>query len=471
MTTARTPAESSRLERWLRIDARAKPAVYLEVYRGADFSGLGYWLGIAFSAGIATFGLVLSSPAVIIGAMLISPLMGPIMALGLGLAVADLYLALKAIANLAASIAFAVGLSAAMVWLLPFQSVTPEILARTNPNLLDLGIALFSGLAGSVAVCRPGGQDVGSVPTLPGVAIAVALMPPLCTLGFGLGAGANGRIMGGAGLLFLTNLVAIVASAFAVFLLVRMNAPEVRASMGPARESELFARRLARSPVGRVLSDGAALHWRILLLAVLLGSLAVPLHTALRQVAHEALARDAVQSEVKKLLPPDARVSQQVEVGRGNVAVRLVSTAAVSDAAIRQAEEQIRARSGLQAQVTVATVASQNELAQLTDRLEQAALPQAAPAPPPPALGEIHDTLLARVTPVIKAVWPAEAPLQDFSISFSRQGMAIEAHYGGPRALTPVSLGLLTKALEDKLNSPGLTLKAEHVTRPRRRRR
>ena len=205
------------LQNLLRIKHRDRSRVYAQVYQTAEFSSLSYWLDIVFSAGIAALGLVINSPAVIIGAMLISPLMGPIMATGLGLAAGDLYLAVKAIANLIASIALAVGLSAFIVWLLPFHSITQEILARTNPNLLDLAIALFSGLAGSVAVSRTGGGN--GVTTLPGVAIAVALMPPLCTLGFGLGSNANTTIMAGAGLLFLTNLVAIVASALSCFCL------------------------------------------------------------------------------------------------------------------------------------------------------------------------------------------------------------------------------------------------------------
>ena len=119
-----------------------------------------------------------------------------------------------------ASVAVSIAFSGFLVWLLPFHSATSEIVSRTNPNLLDLGIAFFSGLAGSVVVCRGGGDGVTA---LPGVAIAVALMPPLCVMGFGLGSGPNLEIMGGAGLLFLTNLVAIVASAFLVFLLVGMS--------------------------------------------------------------------------------------------------------------------------------------------------------------------------------------------------------------------------------------------------------
>ena len=171
------PGKDTHLQRWLRIPAEQRPGVYAQVYESAEFMSLSYWLEIFFSAGIAAFGLIVNSPAVIIGAMLISPLMGPIMATGLALAVGDLYLTIKAVGKLVVSIVLAIGLSAFIVWLLPFHSITSEILARINPNLLDLGIALFSGLAGSVAVCRTAGGS--GVTALPRVAIAVSLMRPL----------------------------------------------------------------------------------------------------------------------------------------------------------------------------------------------------------------------------------------------------------------------------------------------------
>lgn len=213
-----------------------------------------------------------------------------------------------------------IALSALIAWLLPFHSVTAEVLARINPNLLDLGVALFSGLAGSVAVCRT--DAATGVMTLPGVPIAVALMPPLCKMGFGLGSGANTRIMGGAGLLFLTNVVAIVSSAFAVFLFVGMNSADLRSQMEQARKGEPFAEWLSRGPLARVLTNSGQLRWRILMLAVLLGSIALPLQTAFKQLANEALVRGAVQDVVKGVLPSGSLVSQQIEVGRGEVAVR-----------------------------------------------------------------------------------------------------------------------------------------------------
>ncbi len=183
---------------WLGVDPGARTRIYATILDATDTGKLNYWLELVISAGIATLGLVLNSPAVVIGAMLISPLMGPILGAGLGLATGDLYLGMKAVFSLLTSILAAVAFSATLVWALPFHSQTGEILARTQPNLLDLGVALLSGIAGAVVVCRGGGE--GGVTALPGVAIAVALMPPLCTLGFGVGSGWVRSIIYGAGL-------------------------------------------------------------------------------------------------------------------------------------------------------------------------------------------------------------------------------------------------------------------------------
>lgn len=450
------------LEHWLRVEPHQRALVYTQVYETAEISSVSYWLEIIFSAAIAVFGLVVNSPAVIIGAMLISPLMSPIMATGLALAAGDLYLAIKALAKLLLSIALAVALSAFIVWLLPFHSITPEILARINPNLLDLGIALFSGLAGSVAVCRSAGGS--GVTTLPGVAIAVALMPPLCTIGFGLGSGANTRIMGGAGLLFLTNLVAIVSSAFAIFVLLGMNAPEVRERMEALRKDEPFARRIARGPLQRIVANGGQMHWRILMLVVLLASIAIPLRQAFKQVAGEAVVRAAVQDVEKTLLPPEALVSQQINVGRGNIAVRLISTQNVPPEKLREAEREIERRSGFRAQMSVASIASQSELAELMQRLSAP-----APAPPPPApktLNEIRGDLMQRIQPVVEGIWPPEAPLQSFDVSFAPSGIAVDAVYASPRDLGKIPLELIQNQLRDKLAVPDLVLNAKRIPHP-----
>jgi uncharacterized hydrophobic protein (TIGR00271 family) len=168
----------------------------------------GYILMSALSAGIAALGLLQSSTAVVIGAMLISPLMSPIAALGFGFASIDG----RRIKDAARVVAIGAGIGILtgilITWLSPIRNATPEILARTQPTLLDLAIALFSGIAGGYATV------IGKGGTAIGVAIATALMPPLAVLGYGIGV-LQIRFALGALLLFLTNLAAITL-AFAV---------------------------------------------------------------------------------------------------------------------------------------------------------------------------------------------------------------------------------------------------------------
>ncbi|MEO0698516.1 MAG: DUF389 domain-containing protein, partial [Pseudomonadota bacterium] len=139
-----------------------------------------YLFMTAMSGGIAVLGLLLSSPAVVIGAMLLSPLMDPIMGLGFALAIGDYHWLRQSARSLAWGTLMAIALTALVVYLSPIQTITPEIAARTQPNLFDLFVALFSALAGAYAMIR--GRDG----TIVGVAIATALMPPLAVVGFGL---------------------------------------------------------------------------------------------------------------------------------------------------------------------------------------------------------------------------------------------------------------------------------------------
>lgn len=165
-----------------------------------------YLFMLAMSAGIAVLGLLLSSPAVVIGAMLLSPLMGPIIGLGFSLATGDFGWLRKSAKALAVGSVIAVGFTALIVALSPIQTVTAEIAARTRPNLFDLFVALFSALAGAYAMIR------GREGTVVGVAIATALMPPLAVVGFGL-ATFNWTVFSGALLLYVTNLITIALTA------------------------------------------------------------------------------------------------------------------------------------------------------------------------------------------------------------------------------------------------------------------
>ena len=186
----------------------------------------GYVLMCVLSAGIATFGLLQSSAAVVIGAMLVSPLMTPIAALGFGLATRDAGRLREAtgVVTIGALIGIATGFL--VTWISPIDDITPEIMARTQPTLLDLAVALLSGIAGGYAIVRQQGE------TAIGVAIATALMPPLATVGYGIAA-LRGDIAGGAMLLFLTNLAAIAIAIAGVARLTGAAAPRAGQRVNP----------------------------------------------------------------------------------------------------------------------------------------------------------------------------------------------------------------------------------------------
>ena len=130
---------------------------------------------------IASIGLDLDSQAVIIGAMLISPLMSPILGIGLSVGINDYNTLKKSLSHFAIAIGIALITSTIYFYLSPFDQITPQISARTEPTFLDVLIAFFGGIAGIVSNAR---KDIST--TLPGVAIATALMPPLCVTGFGI---------------------------------------------------------------------------------------------------------------------------------------------------------------------------------------------------------------------------------------------------------------------------------------------
>ena len=227
------------------------------------------------SAGIAVLGLLLSSPAVVIGAMLISPLMSPILGFGFSLALFDFAEMRRSLLALAVGSVAAVAFTSLIVTVSPLQAPTAEIVARTRPNLFDLGVALFAALAGSFAIIRGRGE------TVVGVAIATALMPPLAVVGYGL-AMWNLPVLGGALALFVTNFITIALSATAM-----------------ARYYGF----------GHHLSSRQSWTQTGLLLLVF-AVMAVPLGLALNRIAREAVTVSQVRSLLTERFGDDARVTQ-----------------------------------------------------------------------------------------------------------------------------------------------------------------
>ena len=192
----------------LRSDLEKEQEIIEEITRGVSFRGANLWILIV-AIFIASLGLNVNSTAVIIGAMLISPLMGPIIGMGLAVGVYDLELLKRALKNF--SVATLISVLTAMLYFLisPLEEAQSELLARTTPTIYDVLIAFFGGAAGIIALSTRGrGGNV-----IPGVAIATALMPPLCTAGYGLATGQPSFFFG-AFYLFFINTVFISLSTF-----------------------------------------------------------------------------------------------------------------------------------------------------------------------------------------------------------------------------------------------------------------
>lgn len=158
---------------------------------------------------IASIGLNVNSTATVIGAMLISPLMGPLLAIGTGLALYDFKILKSGAISLAAEIIISLLASTAYFYFSPLSYASQEIIARTSPTIWDVLIAFFGGIAGIIGAHKNGATNI-----VAGVAIATALMPPLCTVGYSIASG-NLKYFLGSGYLFLINCVFITLTAFA----------------------------------------------------------------------------------------------------------------------------------------------------------------------------------------------------------------------------------------------------------------
>ena len=293
---------------------RPSAEILEEVSEGRQFDAL-YFSMLVFGCLIALLGLLLNSPAVIIGAMLISPLMGPILSCGLAMTLADEELAKKAGRNLGLSIVETILIAAIAAWLSPLKDVTPEILARTNPNLMDLLVAFFSGAAGTLALCskRPGFTIV------PGVAIATAVMPPLATVGYGIST-RQWIVASGAFMLFVTNLASIVVSADIVFLMVGLRRATPRL---PQEESWWVRHRMAIS-------------W------VILTVLSIPLVKTLINAADQRKTHNEIRSTLaQKLNHPGTSRLDEVTVQMGGDVISAEATVQTAKLILPSEQKQI----------------------------------------------------------------------------------------------------------------------------------
>lgn len=190
----------------LEYDKASNKEIREAIISGANIKGTNMFI-LMIAIFIASIGLNMNSTAVIIGAMLISPLMGGIMAIGFGMATNDLKLVRKAFVGLLLQILICLFTSTLYFALTPISAAQSELLARTNPTIWDVLIAFFGGLAGTIGVTRKEKTNV-----IPGVAIATALMPPLCTVGYGIAIGSIKFTLGAFYLFFINSFFICVSS-------------------------------------------------------------------------------------------------------------------------------------------------------------------------------------------------------------------------------------------------------------------
>ncbi|MGH9580935.1 MAG: TIGR00341 family protein, partial [Terriglobales bacterium] len=287
--------------RKLQPEFKSREDIYSDLYGSRQFDAV-YILMLVLSCLIALLGLLVNSPAVIIGAMLISPLMGPILSCGLALTLAEWDLGTKAVRNVALSVLESVLVATVATFFSPLQQATPEILARSNPNLMDLFIAFFSGVAGVLALTsRKSGMTI-----IPGVAIATAVMPPLATTGYGL-ATAQWNIAGGGFMLFFTNLTAIIISADLVFLYV-----------GFRPRHQMLERK-----------HNLLVRYRILAATLILAVVSIPLVRTLLSAVRQARVRQAITTTLK------GRFEQAGRARIDSVDFRMADSSVFIDAVVR----------------------------------------------------------------------------------------------------------------------------------------
>ncbi|KLE34909.1 membrane protein [Aurantiacibacter luteus] len=282
-----------------------------------------YLLMTCMSAGIAILGLIQGSAAVVIGAMLLSPLMDPIMGVGFALAIGDYKWLRQSARSLAVGTLVAILFTALVVWASPLQTITSEIASRTRPSLLDLGVAIFSSVAGAYAMIR------GRLGTIVGVAIATALMPPLAVVGFGL-ATLNATVFWGALFLFVTNLTAIALTATAMARLYGFSAS---------------------------LSDKQTRMQTVLIIAAFI-ALSVPLFLSLRQIVWEAQATRQATATVEEVFGGRATISQlapSFDAEPMQVSATVFTPQIVGEAE-QQAERLLTERLGREVDVTLTQV-------------------------------------------------------------------------------------------------------------------
>lgn len=453
----RLRAAQNRFAEKLGVPPRDREAIIADMLGRQFEDRVSYWLRLSLSLGIATFGLALDSTGVVIGAMLISPLMDPIVGLGMGLAVGSPYLTLRSSVRLGTSLFVVVAAAALLTLMLPFHTITREIAARTSPTLVDLSIAGLCALAAGFTTVRRSSDTVSAAA---GTAIGIALVPPLCVVGYGLGI-ASGRVAGGATLLFTANLSAIVFFSVFLFVLLGFDAVEInRLESSHVQTTTRVAKIAAR--LRRVFGAKYGPLLRFLMPVALVAAVFVPLRSALGEVAWKVQVQGEVDRVISEVCPPESSVRTAVTVDSHRVAVRLIIVGSAAHAS--RVEQSLRERIAAAAGVvpTVQVVAVPDHLALESVAPVEVAEPDRTPIivapvpepPPPPAPPDV-DAVVTDIDTALSARWPETGGrLLGWSLRPASTGDPIlEVRHTGA-ALGPVAEALLGSTLADAIGRP-----------------
>ncbi|HXC25686.1 MAG TPA: DUF389 domain-containing protein [Gemmatimonadaceae bacterium] len=439
-----------RLSALLGVDANRRTDTVVTMLQNNARRAPGYWIQLVLATGIATLGLTLGSTAVVIGGMLVSPLMGPIIELGMGFAVGSSLLVIRAAIRVIVSVAVVIAGAALLTLALPFHDVTGEIAARAAPTALDLLIAIFCALTAAYTTVRPGADTTAAAA---GTAIGIALVPPLCTTGFGLGI-QSFHITSGAALLFTANVSSILLFSVLSFLLLgfdQVNAARLETSLHTSSAdndppSEQLGDRVIRA-LRALFGSRYGLAVRVLLPLLFLAAVYVPLRDALDEVTWQVRTRAVIRRILTKDAPGAVQISMEVEQHAVALHLVVVDTTARGGNLEQRLVSRIEHVTGVVPNVTILTVPDARMLATVA-----ANEVGRVSSPAPLTLAALPDSIGSQLA----AAWPTATagPLVHWNVTLAtgKATMVTVKHIGA--SLGPAGQVLLAHILSRSVGMP-----------------
>lgn len=403
-----------------------------------------YWLQLLLAMGIATVGLIINSSAVVIAAMLVAPLMAPVVELGMALVLGSPLLTIRSSLRVGGSVLAVIGGAALMTVALPFHEVTTEIASRTSPTALDLLLAFFVAIAAAFTTVRSTSETTSAAA---GTSIGIALVPPLCVIGFGVGI-QDADVAGGAFLLFVANLTAILFISVIAFWSLGFDKVEFAQweaeALRGAKPDGWFHRTTHR--LEKLFASRYGHGFRAAIPLLLVSAVIVPLSTALDQVAWQVKARSSVTQILNEALSSKNAVQSTVSVQHGVISTSLYLMGSPEEANFleQNLSTKIAAKTGVVPSVRVVAVPDLKALKQTSaQEINQTVHPAAH-------LSAVQKQLAAD----LEAVWPqALGEILHWNIRWSEtaEPTLVITHLGIPAGT--VVEEMLVKSLSTRIGS------------------